>query len=69
MKTKKLYECELCHTNYSEKEKAEQCEKCHQKVVAVADTRYLSYNLDQSGVPIKICIKFTNGKNIWFRRL
>ena len=68
MKTKKLYECELCHTNYADKEEAQRCEKNHQKAVEISDTRYLSYNSDQSGIPTKICIKFTNGNNVWFHR-
>lgn len=33
MKEKKLYTCEICNTDYADKEKAKQCEKGHIKQV------------------------------------
>lgn len=65
MKEKKLYTCELCHTNYEEKETALKCEKNHKlldKAVIVGE--YKTMSMYPSGKPYRIKVKFP-GSNDW----
>lgn len=59
MREKKLYTCEICNTDYSDKEKARQCEKSHkllEKATIVGE--YHSVGMFPSGEPYKIRVKF-----------
>lgn len=40
MKELKLYQCEICKTQYNEKRKAVECEKSHLPYIAVMNSRY-----------------------------
>ena len=60
MKQKTLYTCEICHTDYSDKEDAKRCEKNH-KTLAKAQSMIAEYKpigLIDNGIPHKIKIKF-----------
>lgn len=63
MKVKKLYTCEICKTDFAEKESAIECEKSHKQIEAIKDTRY-SANMPY---PHKVLIKFKDGHEIWFK--
>jgi len=59
MVEKKLYTCEICNTDYADKEKAKRCEENHKllkdaKIVGV----YKSYNSIPDGIPCKIHVRF-----------
>ncbi len=59
MREKKLYTCEICNTDYSDKEKARQCEKSHkllEKATIVGE--YHPIGMTPSGEPHKIRVKF-----------
>lgn len=63
MKQKVLYTCEICHTDYSSKADAKQCEREHVAVVGVEDVRihaHIQY-------PHKILVRFKDGKTNWYR--
>lgn len=59
MTEKKLYTCDICHTDYADKEKAKECEKNHkllEKATIVGE--YKPKNMMSDGVPYKIRVKF-----------
>ena len=64
MKEKKLYTCEICHTDYAEKETAVKCEKNHkflEKATIVGNYKPMATH--PSGIPYKIRVKFPNSDN------
>lgn len=65
MTEKKLYTCDICHTDYNDKERARQCEKNHkllEKATIVGE--YKPDSMMPTGVPYKIRVKFP-GTNEW----
>lgn len=65
MREKKLYTCEICNTDYAEKETAVKCEKNHkllEKATIVGE--YKSMNMRMNGKPYKIRVKFP-GDSVW----
>lgn len=63
MKIKTMYTCEVCDTNYEDKNKAELCEKTH-KVVEIERAEYLPYNScnnDLKGFPLRIWVRAKDG--------
>ena len=59
MTEKKLYTCDICHTDYSDKEKAKECEKNHkllEKATIIGE--YKSIVTIRNGIPTKIRVKF-----------
>lgn len=66
MKEKKLYTCEICHTDYTDKEKAMKCEKSHKLLEkATIIGHYKPVGLIVNGMPYKISVKFP-GSNEWY---
>lgn len=66
MTEKKLYTCDICHTDYADKENAKKCEQNHkllEKATIVGE--YKSMNSIRNGIPAKISVKFP-GLNEWF---
>lgn len=70
MREKKLYTCEICNTDYADKEKAERCEKGHkllEKATIIGE--YKSNSMIPNGEPYKIRVKFPGtDKFIEYRR-
>lgn len=64
MTEKKLYTCDICHTDYANKEDAKKCEKEHTVSTGIKDFRYNAHKT----YPHKIEVKFTDGKTIWYRQ-
>lgn len=62
MKEIKLYRCEICGTQYNDKEKAKKCEKSHITDFKVTDMKFKPYTVDESGFPIKIEITTPDGQ-------
>ncbi len=62
---KTLYTCQVCNTDYSDKEKAMECEKNH-KILETATIigEYKSKGAINDGMPVKIKIKF-KGADRW----
>ncbi len=59
MTERKLYTCDICKTDYTDKEKAKECEKNH-KLLEEAEIIgvYKSKGNMSDGTPVKIRIKF-----------
>lgn len=65
MKEKKLYTCEICNTDYADKEAAKKCEKNHkllEKATIIGE--YKGMGMHPSGKPYKLRVKFP-GSNDW----
>lgn len=65
MTEKKLYSCDICHTDYADKERAEECEKNHkliEKATIIGEYKPIKSIAD--GIPTKIRIKFP-GSDKW----
>lgn len=68
MKELLKYQCEHCHTDYSEKTNCERCEKNHKVKLNIKKTVYLPYGMDGSGYPMQINVEFENGEVITYKR-
>ena len=68
MKEVKHYICEICGTEYAEKEKCAKCEKSHKKAVEIVKMRHLSFSQDQKGYPLSIDVKMNDGKIVTYKR-
>ena len=62
------YECEICHTQFKEKKKAEECEKSHVFATGIKSVTYKPYTSSQDGLPVYVTIEFDNGKEYKFKR-
>ena len=62
---KTLYTCQICNTDYADKEKAIACEKSHKTLEgATFAGEYKSKGMIGDGYPIKIRVKF-KGSDKW----
>ena len=68
MKEVIFYECELCHTQYKDKEKALRCEQNHHKPVRFEYCRYHATKCSDDGYPDYIEIVFEDGKCLRYHR-
>ena len=69
MKEVKLYQCEICGTQYKEKLKAKDCEASHIKPVKISGMKFNSMNCGSGdGLPVKITVTFENGACVDYRR-
>ena len=72
MKVKTLYTCEICHTDYTDKQQATQCEKSHFTDLTIVDKRYVAVKVPvrygTEGFPITITVKNKNGDTVIYKR-
>lgn len=68
MKEKTLYTCETCHTDYSDKTTAKQCENSHKTKLKIVSKRYKPFRIIDDGFPISITLADETGKEMTFRR-
>ena len=54
MKEVTHYICELCHTEYSNKTKAQKCEEGHCKPVEIIKSSYLGFESYPHGIMVKM---------------
>ena len=76
MKTKTLYTCEVCHTDYADKDKAKRCERSHikpkeitdkMKYHAVYNGRDPLFGGKETNYPDWIDITFENGETVRYK--
>lgn len=63
MTEKRLYTCDICRTDYANKEDCKKCEKAHTVSTVMKDFRYQAHGK----YPTKIEVKFTDGTTKWYR--
>lgn len=61
MREKKLYTCEICHTDYTEKFACKQCEQNHKTKLTIKSMIFKPITVDESGFPIRITIVTDKG--------
>ncbi len=54
MKELKLYQCEICGTQYADKDKAKQCEQYHARGLEIDGWSYRGMNETTEKFPVKI---------------
>lgn len=64
MKEQKLYVCELCGTQYKDKDKALECEEVHKVIGKIKNVSYHA----NGDYPDRVEISFSDGKRIWYKR-
>lgn len=67
MKSKTLYTCEICHTDYADKETAKKCEKSHIVEVKKSKMFFKPIHMGCGAYPYKIEVEFTDGHKIQYR--
>lgn len=68
MKKIDLYQCEICGTQFKNKEDCEKCEKIHEKELRIIKSHYLPFTRDKSGMPTTITFIGPDGKNYTYKR-
>lgn len=69
MKKLELYQCEICGTQYKNKQECQSCEKSHIKPVRISGTKWNAKNAGcTDGLPIKVTVVFENGVTAEYRR-
>lgn len=62
MKEKKLYTCEICHTDYAEKSRCAECEKSHKTKLEIKSLgEFKPFNTYHDGFPSSITVVAANG--------
>lgn len=68
MKKVEHYICEICGTEYADKEKAVNCEKGHHKPKNIKAERYQPITNDRTGYPDRIAVEMDDGKVVTYCR-
>lgn len=67
MKELKLYQCELCRTQYADKNEAKRCEEYHVRDLKIDSFLYKGMNETSEKFPVKIWVKAKNGEERMYR--
>ncbi len=68
MKEVKHYICEICGTEYNNKDRCVNCEKGHCKPVKIKGAKYLSLDRNAKGYPTSIHVEMEDGQVIAYKR-
>lgn len=68
MKTKTLYQCEYCNTQYAVEKEAMRCEEHHKNPLEITKPKYRSHKNGSDGYPDTIVVVFDNNKEIRYKR-
>ena len=69
MKELKLYQCEICGTQYKSKTECEKCEKSHKKGLKMTYMKFLPYKNSEDGFPTAIVMKDANSDiGYWYEK-
>ena len=67
MKEKRLYTCEICHTDYAQKEDALKCEKEHCEKFDVKDFRINPHQKYPHKFPFYIFFQYSQSVRFWYQ--
>lgn len=69
MKEKKLYTCEICHTDYADKRKCAECEKSHKTKLEIKSlNKFKPFSIYSDGFPNSITVISADGKEYTYHR-
>ena len=60
MKEIMYYMCEVCNTEYDNKQKATDCEQHHKQIKKIIKCKYTAKSNDNTGLPSCIIVEFNN---------
>lgn len=70
MKKVQIYVCDVCGTNYTNKEECQECENHHTRPVRIFDGTYLSKKCcPWQHVPVMLKVEFDNGEIAEYRKM
>ena len=67
MKKRVLYTCDVCHTDYADRESAIECEKSHAQNLIIADCKFHPV-LKYGRFPVSVTIRADDGEQRVYRR-
>ena len=65
---RKLYQCEICGTSYSDRHECETCEGKHKVIKKIAGAKYLPYKMNAQDCPKTIEVEFEDGSRAIYKR-
>lgn len=68
MKKLELFQCEVCGTQFKNKDDCSRCEKGHVKELWIVKSRYLPYTQDKSGMPTTITLMGRDGSHYTYKK-
>lgn len=68
MRTVEHYICEVCGTEYKDKNVCKNCESGHHKPLEISGCHWVSMKNNGRGYPTQIHIKMNNGETITYKR-
>lgn len=68
MKALKLYQCEICGTQYKERLECEKCEKTHIQPKAIVGAKYIRMRDNAKGYPLAITVMMEDGQSLQYKR-
>ena len=72
MREVKHYICDICHTEYADRDKAIACEKSHKLIKGICEQVFRPAGFDNSkasAYPVKVRIMMSDGFEIWYKRM
>lgn len=68
MREIKLYQCDICGTQYADAAACKRCEYNHKTKLEIIEMQHLPYENNQKGYPvrIKVCAKGERGP-VWYK--
>lgn len=68
MKAIKLYQCNICGTQYADLMDCMECEKCHKTEIEIIDMQHVPFKNNQKGYPIRIKVRCKGVPGfMWYR--
>lgn len=66
MKSLQLYVCDICGTQYKDKEECKMCESGHMKAMKIHDMMFDACRKNVVNYPDKVQLEMSDGKKIWY---
>lgn len=67
MKEIKHYMCEYCHTEYTNIDEAQMCEKSHNTPKEIIGAVYNSIDVEIHGYPVAVLIRMSDGVKVSYK--
>lgn len=61
-----MYQCEICFTEYADKDECKKCEVSHKKDCKIVEKKYPAYRNNLLGFPLKVRIE-AGGDFRWYK--
>ena len=68
MKEVRHYVCDICHTEYADKQACKRCEESHVRLERIKGAHYLPLTQNGRGYPHKIDVCFEDGITLTYKR-